>query len=51
MNTDTELKHIFEKRILRVKDETHITTLKEAVKLLQWGKHHPEEFYHFETYI
>lgn len=40
-----ELRRIFEKRIQKVKKETQIESLQEAVKLLRWGTHNAEEFY------
>ena len=45
LDTNPELSAIFEKRIQKVKKETHIESLKDAVKLLHWGTHHAEEFY------
>jgi len=40
-----KLKEIFEQRIQKVKEETQIESLQEAVKLINWGKHHAEHFY------
>jgi hypothetical protein len=40
-----ELKELFEQRIQKVKKETQIESLHEAVKMLHWGIHHAENFY------
>lgn len=45
LRTYLDLKHIFEKRIHNVRKETQIDSLKDAIKLFQWGKQHAEEFY------
>jgi hypothetical protein len=50
LRTYPDLKQIFERRLQKVKEETKIETLKEALKLFYWGTHHAEEFYNFHNH-